>query len=526
MNKNNIPTTLREKVGQLFFPAAFINDTDENIQEIENLITNYHIGGLTFFHSRISAATNFEGKKNIIRNDNSAFKLQELITHYQSLAKFRLLISIDAEWGLAMRVEKTPQYPYAITLGALANQDNNLIFEVAKNIGIDLKKIGIDYNLAPVIDINDNPKNPVIGYRSFSNNRNTVSQKAQSFCDGLRFSGVLSCLKHFPGHGNTAVDSHLGLPIINKTLAELEEQELFPFKEAIQKNEVDSIMIGHLAVPALTNGNIISATLSAEIIKNVLRKQLKYNGLIISDALNMHSVSKLYPEKGLLEWNVFDAGNDVLCFSENVQVGIEKILENASKSRINESFERLQKLKNKISLFNKNNDTTTEKLNFDFEIAANLNQQIANKVITISKNEHNLLPLKKNSKNCILNIYNTNSSVFCTELNAMIKSDCIQITNGYDFDAATILDKLTNYDTIIVALFVPSVKPLDNFEINKKTTSLLAILVKNPKVILCFFGNPYALSIIPNSNKLKTLIHCYQHFNSFQLATAQILVRN
>ncbi|MBC7493989.1 MAG: glycoside hydrolase family 3 protein, partial [Flavobacterium sp.] len=318
MNNNILDIPLHEKVGQLFCPAAYINDTAENIKEIENLILNHHIGGLTFFHSRTSAATNFEGKKNVVRNENSAQRLSELIQHYQKLSKFPLLISIDAEWGLAMRVENTPQYPYAITLGALSECDNYLVFEVAKNIGNDLRQLGINYNLAPVVDINDNPKNPVIGYRSFGTDANNVTLKAIEFCNGLQQAGILSCLKHFPGHGNTSVDSHLGLPIINKTKVELENVELYPFAKIIQNNIVESVMIGHLAVPALTNGKIVSATLSSEIIQDLLRKQFKFNGLVISDALNMHSVSKLYPTKGVLELKAFEAGNDFLCFSENV----------------------------------------------------------------------------------------------------------------------------------------------------------------------------------------------------------------
>ena len=257
MNNLISKITLKEKVGQLFFPAAFINDSDENILELEKLIKNHNIGGLTFFHSRLSAATNYEGKKNIIRNDNSATRLKELIIHYQSISKYPLLISIDAEWGLAMRVEKTPQYPYAITLGALDEADDELVFNVGQNSAKDLKKLGINYNLAPVIDINDNPKNPVIGYRSFGDNKVKVTKKALAFYNGMQQENVIGCLKHFPGHGNTAVDSHLGLPVIDKSLAELHEQELYPFKEAI-KQGIDSIMIGHLAVPALTNGKVIS----------------------------------------------------------------------------------------------------------------------------------------------------------------------------------------------------------------------------------------------------------------------------
>ena len=524
MTSNDLQLSFREKVGQLFFPAAFINDTEENIREVENLIKNYCIGGLTFFHSRQSAATNFEGKKEIIRNEDSALRLQELIARYQKASKIPLLISIDAEWGLAMRIEKTPQYPYSITLGALPESENNLIFEVGKNIGIDLKKLGIDYNLAPVVDINDNPKNPVIGYRSFGDNRKNVADKSQYFIKGLQFSNVLSCLKHFPGHGNTSVDSHLGLPVINKSIEELEAQELYPFKIAIERNEVDSIMIGHLAVPAYTNGTIVSATLSSEIIQNLLREQLGFYGLIISDALNMHSVSKLYPEKGLLEWKAFEAGNDILCFSENVAEGIEEIVKNATTERVDASFERLFKAKNKVGLLIEDKNKASEHLNFDFETAEKLNQEIANKVIKISKNKVLLLPLKKDAKTAIVCIYNSNNSVFCKILQEQTNCDVLEILKPNETNFEEVFMKLLNYDSIIIALFVPSVKPLNNFEIDASALEFISNLTENPKVALCLFGNPYALSAIPNHEKLQTLVHCYQYFDAFQKAAATVLL--
>ena len=169
--------TLEQKIGQFFFPAVFINDSEENIQKTEDLIREYNIGGLTFFHSRASAATNYESKKQVISNDNSYERLIELIVRYQKCAATPLLMSIDAEWGLAMRIEKTPQYPYAITLGALPMDKKNLIYEVGKQIGLDLKSAGIHYNLAPLADINNNPKNPVIGYRSFGENKEKVAER-------------------------------------------------------------------------------------------------------------------------------------------------------------------------------------------------------------------------------------------------------------------------------------------------------------------------------------------------------------
>ena len=185
-----------------------------------------------------------------------------------------------------MRVENTPQYPYPLTLGAIPIENLDLIEEVAENIGLDLKKAGVHMDLAPVADINDNPENPVIGYRSFGQDKNEVTKRSLSYYKGLQKAGVLGCFKHFPGHGNTITDSHLGLPLISKSENELWDNELFPFRNAI-KSEPDSIMIGHLAVPSLSSGKEVSATLSKDIVTNLLREKMKFKGLIISDALNM-----------------------------------------------------------------------------------------------------------------------------------------------------------------------------------------------------------------------------------------------
>ena len=225
--------TLEQKIGQFFFPAVFINDTEENIQATETLIRKHNIGGLTFFHSRASAATNYESKQKIVSYDDSYSKLKELITRYQKCATTPLLMSIDAEWGLAMRIEKTPQYPYAITLGALPETEIRLVYEVGKQIGLDLKAAGIQYNLAPLADINNNPDNPVIGYRSFGQNKEKVALFANAYLKGMSDARILGCLKHFPGHGNTNVDSHLGLPILNENLEQLMSNELYPFIKGI-----------------------------------------------------------------------------------------------------------------------------------------------------------------------------------------------------------------------------------------------------------------------------------------------------
>jgi beta-N-acetylhexosaminidase len=515
--------TLEQKIGQFFFPAVFINDSEENIQETERLIREYNIGGLTFFHSRASAATNYETKKKIIFNDDRYERLKELIVRYQKCASTPLLMSIDAEWGLAMRVEKTPQYPYAITLGALPNDKKNLIYKVGRQIGSDLKSAGIQYNLAPLADINNNPNNPVIGYRSFGENKEKVTVYALEYLRGMSDVGVLGCLKHFPGHGNTNVDSHLGLPILEENLDQLLANELVPFIKGIDQN-VDSIMIGHLAVPKLNDGQNISATLSKSVIENLLRKQLGYEGLIISDALNMHSVSKLYDKKGQLEWEAFNAGNDVLCFAENVAEGIQEILRNATPERIETSYNRIQNCKNKVGILSGNTNPIGH---FDFEKTNELNREIAKNCITKIKGKNLnsiILEAKKSNKLAKLSIYKSTDNPFFKTLSSELPSTEFEIQFE---DSITVLEeKLIDFDTLIIALFVPKAKPLNNFDIEVSVLSLLDRLFKSKKCILYVFGNPYALQIIPNIQNAQGIIQVYQDFIEFQESAAKKLIEN
>lgn len=519
--------TLEQKIGQFFFPAVFINDTEENIQATEQLIKDHNIGGLTFFHSRASAATNYETKKKVVLNDDSYKRLKELIVRYQKCASTPLLMSIDAEWGLAMRVEKTPQYPYAITLGALPDSEKNLVYEVGRQIGLDLKSVGIHYNLAPLADINNNPNNPVIGYRSFGQKKEKVARFALEYLRGMSDVGILGCLKHFPGHGNTSVDSHLGLPVLEETLEQLLENELYPFIKGI-KNNVDSIMIGHLAVPALNSEKNTSATLSKPIIETLLRKQLGYDGLVISDALNMHSVSKLYDKKGQLEWEAFNAGNDVLCFTENVAEGIQEILKNATPERIEASFNRLWKCKQKAGIINGEVESSNaSEKDFDFETTSSLNRKIAQNCITKIKDNHNSTTVfdAKNRENLAkLSLYKNTDNPFFKNLSTALPSPEFSYELGGDLDKLE--KKLIDYDTILISLFVPKAKPLNNFEIEDSVLQFLSNLFVTKKCVVYVFGNPYALQVIPNLKKATGIIQMFQDFTEFQETAAEQLLEN
>ncbi len=473
-----------QKVGQLFMPAAFINDSEEEIKRLEHLIREYHIGSLCFFHSRASAATNFEGKKEVIYNEKSYERLVYLIQRYQEAATYPLLIAIDAEWGLAMRIENSPQYPYAITLGAM-KQQAQLVYEVGQNIGKDCREAGIHWNLSPVVDINLNPDNPVIGYRSFGNDKAKVTQYANAYLKGMRSQGVLNAIKHFPGHGDTATDSHLGLPVIDKPTAVLLENELYPFLELLQE-DIDAIMVGHLAVPALSEGKRISASISKEILSGFLRDELGWEGLIISDALNMHAVAKDFPDNGGIEEAAFTAGNDVLCFADKPIEGIQRILNTSPKERIEASFKRLWQLKQKAFAALQE---ATEQAGQEHH---NLMLKLAQKSITMLKGDTNDLQRFREQQ-----------------------FRCVQIGKQESFFLDTMNHQNEFSDAVVLSIFPRQVKPKNSFGFADEELHQMRKLLRDKKVVLYLFGNPFVLNLIPWDTALAVVI-VYQDTETFQ----------
>lgn len=290
--------SLEEKVGQLFVAPLCPAREDHHLKDWEAMISESHIGNAILKHS--------DPNRQI-----------EVLNHLQSLAKIPLLVTADAEWGLAMRMKETIAFPKNMTLGAI--EDLPLIEELGEEIGRQARLVGIHMNLAPVVDVNNNPKNPVIHMRSFGDDPAEVSARARAIIRGFQKAGLLSCAKHFPGHGNTAIDSHSDLPIISDLLDSI---ELPPFKEAIDSG-VSAIMTAHILVPALDP--IHPATLSKTILTKLLRDQLHFDGLVITDALNMKALSNRYsPEEIALK--AHDAGADLLLYGAHLYEDVEILI--------------------------------------------------------------------------------------------------------------------------------------------------------------------------------------------------------
>ena len=492
-----------QKIAQCFSPAAFIHDTEENYQAIEILIREQEIGGLTFFHSRHSAAANFEKRAEVLDVSGTFEKLIGLINRYQAISKIPLLVSIDGEYGLAMRVEKTPQYPFAISLGALKTDSENWIEEVGYRMGLDMKRSGIHLNLAPCADVNTNPNNPVIGYRSFGNNPEKVAKLAFAAYSGMKKAGIGACLKHFPGHGDTATDSHLGLPILHKTKAELEAEELLPFQYGIDRG-VELIMVGHLAVPAMTGGKDIPASISRELITELLKGEMGFQGLVISDALNMKAVANLHPEPGELEWQAFHAGNDILCFSDHVTEGIEKIAQHASEEEVDAVFEKVMNLKKRLGVMEtKPIDVPA----FDWESHSQLQKDLAENYVSVISGEINpagLQALAKAGKLGYREFFTQSPSFFSRQINLTFAS-------------------VEQAEKVILAVFVPSHKPLNQFGMDQVVLEEIKELVKSKRCILIHFGNPLALKHLGKLEDFEAVVCGYQGFEEVQEVVAGIL---
>jgi beta-N-acetylhexosaminidase len=306
--------TAAERIAQLLHIPAWSDKGPEHEAEVEALVKKYSPGGIIFFQG-------------------TARRQAELSNRYQAVAKVPMLLSIDGEWGLAMRLKDTQAFPYQLTLGAL--QHDNLIYEMGRAIGRQCRRIGLHINFAPTVDINTEPANPVIGFRSFGSDPERVAQKGVAYLRGLQAEGVMAVAKHFPGHGDTQLDSHLALPQVLHSRERLESLEYAPFRAAIAA-EVGGVMVAHLAVPALEPTAQLPASLSKRVVTGELREKLGYKGLIFSDALNMKGATGSYaPGEG--DVKALLAGHDALLYVEDVPAAIRSIQEAVARGLISQA---------------------------------------------------------------------------------------------------------------------------------------------------------------------------------------------
>lgn len=493
--------TLEEKVGQLFIVAAYSNKDAAHESEIENLVKTEAIGGLIFMQ-------------------DDAVKQLDLTNRYNKAAKIPLLIGMDAEWGLAMRLKDVTRYPWAMGIGAI--QDNNLVKEMGVAIGEQSNRMGVNFNFAPVVDVNTNPKNPIIGNRSYGSDVNNVAQKGIAYMNGMKDKKVLASAKHFPGHGDTSTDSHYTLPVVGHDLQRLNSVELAPFKQLIDAG-VASIMVAHLSVPTLEPDPKIPSSLSKKIITDLLKNQMNFKGLIITDALNMDGVAKAYPA-GEVDALAFEAGNDILLFSQAVKTGKEKIIAKINsgeitEERLAESVKKILMAKYYVGLNNYkplDNKNLIQDLNHVKykELISKLYENAA----TVLKNEENLIPIKNLDKIKIayVPLEEAEYQNFYDRLQFHVPVDLVKIKSASE------VSKLKDYDYVIIGLHKSNETAYKSYKISDASKSIIKSVSAQNSTILSLFGSPYALMDLDVS-QTKSVLVFYQNLNTTQDIAAGVI---
>ena len=483
-----------EKLGQLFIVALYTNKGEDYISNVRNIVNNEKIGGL------------------ILMQDDAAREIN-LVNEFQSKSKVPLMIGMDAEWGIFQRIATAHKFPWALTLGAI--QDKNLIAEMAAKIAEDCKRMGINWDFAPVVDVNTNPNNPIIGNRSFGSEVTNVVNSALAYSNGLQDHNILAAIKHFPGHGDTNTDSHLDLPVVSHDLKRLNEIELAPFKTLMDKG-IGGVMVAHLYVPALEKEKGIPASISKNIITGLLKEKYGYKGLIITDALNMGAVAKRY-KPGELDALAFKAGNDIMLFSDGVKEG-KRLIQLAidkkeiSQNRIEESVKKILLTKYFLGL-NEYRPRNPENINEDLNNQSHqiLVENLYSNALTLIKDEKKLLPLNCKETYYYVPLEEAPYQTFLDQLN---------LNTNVILKKASEITTIPMNSKVIVGFHKDNstaYKPYKISDVSKKT---LAELSKNQNIILNVFGSAYALKDVDIS-KISTVLVSYENNDDSMKATAK-----
>ncbi|MGY8887036.1 MAG: glycoside hydrolase family 3 N-terminal domain-containing protein [Flavobacteriales bacterium] len=495
--------SLQEKVGQLFMVDIYSSDPKEKKDKVKGLIQNQYIGGIIFSKG---------GPKQQVQLNNE----------FQALSRTPLIMAMDAEWGLAMRLDSTFAYPWNMTLGAIS--DNKIIQKIGKRIGEHTKRIGMHINFAPVVDININPANPIIGNRSFGEDKYNVTEKSVAFMKGMQEAGIISNAKHFPGHGDTDADSHLSLPTINFTRERIDSIELFPYRRLI-KEGLGSVMVAHLNIPALDARPNFPSSLSNKVVTDLLQGELGFNGLIFTDALSMKGVAN-YNEPGAIDLAAFIAGNDVLLISEDIPKAHGAIIKAYNEGIITE--ERLMRSVKKI-LFAKYKVGLHNYLPVDAtNIVADLNdvvddvlyEEAIQSALTVLKNDDEILPIKdlKNTKIGYVNFGDDSGEYFLNQLNKYSKVDWVKADN-----LNTYIQKLKEYDVVIIGFHKQNDNPWKSFKFSKKELVWIYEIARKNKVILDVFARPYSLLDVKTTANFEAIVMSYQNSRVSQELSAQLI---
>ena len=500
--------TPKERIAQLFLVRAHTNLGQRYIDSVAQVVKNEQLGGLVVFQG-------------------GPVRHVDMFNQYQKLSKVPLLITFDGEWGLGMRLpDSTLSYPYQMTLGAV--QNDQLIYQMGQEVAKDFHRIGMHFNFAPVVDINNNPKNPVIGFRSFGDNKENVTRKAKAYMDGMMNGGIISSLKHFPGHGDTDVDSHHDLPQLTFSKDRLEALEMFPFKELI-KAGAPAIMVAHMNIPSLDPAPNIPSSISKPIVTGILREELGFRGLTVTDAMDMNGVKKFFPN-GEADVMAIIAGHDLLEVSENSNRAIDLILKAIQEGRIKQADvdARVKKVLASKLWLGLDQYQAVHPTNLYGDLnrtsAKQLIDQLAEASVTVLKSTDKIRAFKKSEKTAIVNIGLKSPAAF-----QQIMADALSDETTYYVTDETSQDELKKIikevkknKQIILAIHDTRSRPRPQLPVNKEVENLVKKLAK--KSIVTFFTNPYAIDGFKGVHKSKTILVAYQNDEFMQRAVAKAIL--
>ena len=500
--------TVEQQIAQCIWIAGYSNRDISHEVEVSDLIRKYGIGGIVFFQG-------------------TASKQAELTNYYQKISKVPLLITLDAEWGIGMRLDNIEKFPYQMTLGAIKN--DSLVYFFGKAVALQFKRLGMQMNLAPVADVNINAANPVINYRSFGEDRNNVATKTTMYMKGMQDNGILATGKHFPGHGDTNVDSHLDLPLITHNRERLDSIELFPFRRLIAEG-IGSVMTAHLNLPSLDTSSGLPSTLSHIIINGLLKDELGFKGLVITDAMNMKGVTK-YFIPGEADAKALEAGNDVAEFVTDVEATIRETKNYIlNKKLTNEDIalkcRKILALKYWSGL---SRLQTIDKTNIEAELSPpstkELIRELYSNAITLINNNRDLIPVKDLDKIRIatLAINRSTISAFQKRVSKYYPADNFQLYPADTAAGRKLLKKLTDYDLVITGVYGLDQRPNMGFGIKPEMVDFINELIAKNKTIITWFGNPYGVNKIESLGNADAVIVGYQENDYTEDLSAQLI---
>ncbi|WP_299756814.1 glycoside hydrolase family 3 N-terminal domain-containing protein [uncultured Pontibacter sp.] len=483
--------TPSQRIGQLFMVAAYSNKNQQHISEIDSLVGQYGIGGIMFMQG-------------------GPMRQAKLTNRFQSQAKVPLLVAMDAEWGLNMRLDSSMHFARQMTLGAM--HDDRYVYLMAREIALKMKRLGVNVSFSPVLDVNNNANNPVIGTRSFGETKEIVSRYGIAYIRGLQDHGVMAVAKHFPGHGDTDTDSHYNLPVIQHNMQRLTDVELYPFKQSFDAG-VMGVMVAHLYLPSVDSTKNQAATLSKPIVTGLLKDKMKYRGLVFTDALNMQGVSRYY-KPGEVDLKALLAGNDVLLFPEDVPTAVDKISKAVKKGQITQAEidQRVRKILHAKywAGLNKYKPVKLENLQEEIDRPTSrvIQEQLYEHAVTVVENKSNLIPFRNLDTLSIASVAIGTSAdnTFQEAMANYAPVNRFSIPNRYAPDSAftNIIPQLQHNNVVVVSIHGMNNTPAKNFGIGTGTLAFIQYLRErtNKKVVVAVMGNAYSLKLFEGNEWL------------------------